>query len=143
VKIHKQVGDVYDYIMYCINVTKWCCKLCEGRDDVHNEQRSGRPSLISVDLLQKTEAETRINQHRTIRELHHITPKPSKTTINEGVTEKLQYRKLCTLWVPKMLTVDHKTKQKCTVLKFLTCHAEEGDEFLDSIVIGDETWALS
>jgi hypothetical protein len=27
-----------------------------------------------------------------------------------------------------------------SVLKFLTLYAQEGDEFLDSIVTGDETW---
>jgi hypothetical protein len=38
---------------------------------------------------------------RAIRELHHIIPELSKTTIHEAVTEKLGYRKLCTRWVPQ------------------------------------------
>ena len=46
-----------------------------------------------------------------IRELHHMIPKVSKTTIHEDVTEKLWYRKLCTRSVPKMLTDNHKTKR--------------------------------
>ena len=29
-----------------------------------------------------------------------------------------------------------------SMLKFLMCYAQEGDEFLDSIVIGDETWGF-
>jgi len=29
-----------------------------------------------------------------------------------------------------------------STLKFLTHYAQEGDEFLDSIVTGDETWVL-
>ena len=33
------------------NVTKWLREFCEGRTDVHDEQRSGRPSLISDDFL--------------------------------------------------------------------------------------------
>jgi len=69
-----------------------------------------------------------------IRELHHIIPEVSKTTIHEAVTEKLGYRKLCVRWVPRMLTVDHKTKRLCSTLNFLTRCAQEGDEFLDSIV---------
>jgi hypothetical protein len=73
-----------------------------------------------------------------VRELHHIIPKVSKTRIHEAVTEKLDYRKLCTSWVPKMLTDDHKTKRMDSALKFLTRYAQEGDEFLDSIVTGDE-----
>jgi hypothetical protein len=29
------------------NVTKWCHEFSKGRTDVHDEQTSGRPSLIS------------------------------------------------------------------------------------------------
>ena len=66
----------------------------------------------------------------------------SKSTIYEAVTEKLEYRKLCARSVPKMLTDDHKTKRMGPALKFLTRYAQEGDEFLDSTVTGDETWGF-
>jgi len=68
----------------------------------------------------------------TIRELHHIIPEMSKTTIHEAVTEQLGGRKLCSSWVPKILTDNHKTKRMGSTLKFLTRYAQEGDEFLDS-----------
>ena len=116
--------------------------MCEGRTDVHGEQRSGRPSLISYVLLQETEGELSANRCVTIRELHHIIPEVPKTTIHEAVTENLGYRKLCTHWVPKLLTDDHNTKRIGSKLKFLMRYAQEGDEFLDSIVPGDETWVL-
>jgi hypothetical protein len=38
-----------------------------------------------------------------------------------------------------MLTDDHKMKQMGSALKILMRYAQEGDEFLDSIVTGDET----
>jgi len=41
-----------------------------------------------------------------------------------------------------MLTDDHKTKRMVSMLKFLTHFAQEGDEFLDSIVTGNETWVF-
>jgi hypothetical protein len=41
-----------------------------------------------------------------------------------------------------MLTDDHKTKRMVSALKVLTRYAQEGDEFLDSIVTGDETWVF-
>jgi hypothetical protein len=66
----------------------------------------------------------------------------SKTTIYEAVTEKLGHRKLCARWVPKMLTDNHKTKWMGSGMKFLTHYAQEGDEFLDCIVTGDETWVF-
>jgi len=40
-----------------------------------------------------------------------------------------------------MLTDDHKTKRMGSALKILTRYAQE-DEFLDSIVTGDETWVF-
>jgi hypothetical protein len=75
-----------------------------------------------------------------IRELHHIIPVVSKTTIHEAVTEKSGHRKLCARWVPKMLMDVHKTKRMGSALKFLMRYAQEGDEFLESIATGDETW---
>jgi len=120
------------------NVTRWCCEFSEGRTDVHDEQRSGRPSLISGDLFQETEGEIRANRRVTITDLHHIIPEVSKTTIHEAVTEKLGYRKFSARWVPKMLTEDHKTKRMVSALTFLERYAKEGDDFVDCIVTGEE-----
>ena len=35
-----------------------------------------------------------------------------------------------------------RTKRMGSALKFLTRYAQEGDEFLDSIATGDETWGF-
>jgi transposase len=79
VEIHKQIVAVYGKVMNRQSVTKWCCEFSEVRTDVHDERRSGRPSLISDDLLQEIEEEMRANRRVTIRELHHIIPEESKT----------------------------------------------------------------
>jgi len=42
-----------------------------------------------------------------------------------------------------MLMDDHKTKRMGSALEFLMRYAQEGDEFLDSIVTGDETWVFT
>jgi hypothetical protein len=76
-QIHKQVVAVYGDVMNRQNVRKWCREFHEGRTEVHDEQRSGRPSLISDDLLQKIEGEIRANRRGTIRELHHFIPEVS------------------------------------------------------------------
>ena len=57
------------------NVTKWCREFAEGKTDVHDEKRSGRPSLISGDPLQEIEGEICVDRRMTIRKLHHIFPK--------------------------------------------------------------------
>jgi len=49
-EIHKQSVAVYGNVVNRQNVTKWCREFSEGRTDVRDEQRSGKPSLISEDL---------------------------------------------------------------------------------------------
>ena len=140
--IHKQIVAVYGNVMNPQNVTKWRLEFLQGRTDVQDELRSSRLSLISDDLLQEIEGEIRAHRCVTMRELHHIIPEVSKTTIHEAVTEKLGYRKLCARWVLRMITDDDKTKRMGSALKFLTLCAQEGDEFLDSIVTEDKTWGF-
>ena len=45
-EIHKQIVAVYGNVMNRQNETKWCREFSEGRTDVHDEQRRGRPSLV-------------------------------------------------------------------------------------------------
>ena len=45
-EIHKQIVAVYGNVMNRQNVTKWFREFSEGRNDVHDEQRSVRPFLI-------------------------------------------------------------------------------------------------
>ena len=82
-EIHIQIVVVYSNVINRQNVTKWCREFSEGRTDVHDEQRSGRSSLISDDLPQEIEGEIRTNRRVTIRELHHVIPEVSKTTVHE------------------------------------------------------------
>ena len=121
-------------------VKKLCREFSKGRTDVNDEKRSCRPSLISDEFLQEIEGEISASRGVTIRELDHIIPEASNTTIHEAVREKLGYRKWCARWVPKMLKDDHKKKRMGSALKFLTRYVQEGDEFMDSIVTGQETW---
>jgi len=60
-EIHKHVVAIYANIMNRQNVTKWCYEFSKGRTDVHDKQRSGRPSLISDDLRQEIEGEIHAN----------------------------------------------------------------------------------
>jgi hypothetical protein len=90
----------------------------------------------------KWQRRSKVPPNATIRELHHIIPEVSRTIIHEAATEKLGYRKFCARWVPEMLTDAHKTKRIGSALKFLTRYAQEGDEFLGSIVTGAQRFPL-
>jgi hypothetical protein len=53
--IRNQTVAVYGNVMNRQNATKWCHEFSEGRTDVHDEQRSGRPSLISDEAGQASD----------------------------------------------------------------------------------------
>jgi transposase len=52
------------------NVRKWYRMFDEGRTDVHGEERSGRPSLITEDLKSRIDQHIRTNRRFTLGEIH-------------------------------------------------------------------------
>jgi len=68
-EIHRQLCEVYGpNVMSESKVRQWCC-LFKGRTNVHDEERSGRPSVITDDLMEKVNTTIRGNRHFTISEL--------------------------------------------------------------------------
>ena len=107
-----------------------------------DEQKSGRPSLISEDLLQEIEGEIRANRRVTITKLRHIIPEASKTTIHKAVTKKLGYRKLCERWTPKILWTI--TKRNEWVPRWSFSHATHRKEmsFWNPFWMEMKTWGF-
>lgn len=66
----------------------------------------------------------------SLERVHHI------------VTQVLEHQKVCTLWVPKSLNDHQKATHVGICFKHLLWYEKEGDEFLDRIVAGDESWCL-
>ncbi|GBN85665.1 hypothetical protein AVEN_216963-1 [Araneus ventricosus] len=110
-EIHRQLVEIYgENIMTDGKVRKWVGQFNDGRTNVHDEARSGRASVVNVCLAAKVSEKIRENRRFTIRMLCDEFPQISKTVLHEIVTNRLNYRKLCSRWVPKMLTGVHKTK---------------------------------
>ncbi|KAG8226287.1 hypothetical protein J437_LFUL002726 [Ladona fulva] len=121
-------------------VREWVRLFKSGRENIHDEERSGRPSLVTDELVQKIDGKVRENRRFTISELSDEFPQISRTVLYEVVTERLGYRKFCARWVPKILTEHHKTQRMASAMDFLTRYEEEGEPLLNRIVISDETW---
>ncbi|KAL4084776.1 hypothetical protein QTP88_027681 [Uroleucon formosanum] len=117
------------------NVRKWCREFSNGRTNIHDEARSGRPS-VSDNLQEQVESELREDRRVTVRELEEKLeiPKPSL----HRIISDFEYRKCSARWVPKMLTEDHKRQRIESSREVLELYAEVA-VFLDSIVTGDET----
>jgi hypothetical protein len=96
--------------------------------------------VVRDDLVRVVEAKVREDRRFTISSLSLHFQQISRTVLYEIVTDRLNFRKLCSGWVPKMLSEEHKQKSAATALTFLTRYSEQGDGFLSHIVTGDETW---
>ena len=70
------------------NVRKWIREVMYGSTDVHDEQRSGWPS-VSVEPIAKVEQEQEMleDRHVTVRELCKRIPEVSKSTTDNVVEE--------------------------------------------------------
>ena len=78
-------------------VRRWVRQFNEGRDQVHDEERCGRPSLVTDELVHAIEENHKQNHKFTISALAMEFPQISRSLIHEIVTEKLKFRKLLTL----------------------------------------------
>ncbi|GFV52278.1 histone-lysine N-methyltransferase SETMAR [Trichonephila clavipes] len=140
-EIHRQISDVYGpNAISSSKVRKWVRAFKDGRKNVHDEPRSVRPSLITDDLDNAVVEKIREDRLFTISTLALEFPNVGRTTLHKVVSEKLKFRKLCARWVPRLLTEEHKLKRMACALDFLDQYHKEGDQFLERIVIGDETW---
>lgn len=141
VEIYNEVKTVYgDEAMNRTSVYKWCREFKNGRTSVHDDQRSGRPSIVTDELVEKIEIAVRDDRRLTLDELSAMFPQISRSLIHETITETLGFRKLSARWVPKQLTEEHKLNRVQSSKEFLERYELEGDDFLYSIVTGDETW---
>lgn len=106
---------------------------------------SGQPSSVNVHICaveEKIQREQAINCHITFPSFSTNFMFSSKNFmfhkfhVHKIVSEKMNYQKLCTLWVPKMFTEKHKMRQW---VQFFDQFTDQGDDFLSSIVTGDKT----
>jgi len=81
-EIHHQICQVYgDNAMSGGMVRKWIWMFNEGRENVHDESRSGRPSSMNDDLVPKVNERVRDDRRFTISDLSLHFPQISRTTL--------------------------------------------------------------
>ncbi|GFX12532.1 uncharacterized protein TNCV_3156531 [Trichonephila clavipes] len=118
-EIHRQISDVYGpNAMSSSKVRKWVRAFMDGRENVHDEPRSGRPSVITDDLVNAVDEKIREDRRLTISTLALGFPNVDRTTLHKVVSEKLKFCKLCARWVPRLLTEEHKLKRMACALIF-------------------------
>jgi histone-lysine N-methyltransferase SETMAR len=140
-EIHRQLVEVYGpNVISRKQVWLWCKHFDNGRTEVMDEQRPGRPrTSVTDDNVIRIEGmihEDRRIQLRIIAE----DLKMSLGAVHQIVHNQLGYSKVSSHWVPKMLTDNHKATRMGLSLFHLMRYQEQGDQFLQRLVTGDETW---
>lgn len=111
-----------------------------GRTSTTSEPSTGRPQELDMEqvaarVVELVRDDPRVSQQRMAATLHI-----SKATIQRTLAEHLQMRKLCTRWMPKILTVPQlHDRVQCSRENLSLCK-QSPSRFLASIVTGDESW---
>jgi len=93
-EIHHQICQVYGgNAMSDGMVRKRVRMFNEGREKVHDEARSGRPSLVNDDLVCKVNERVRDDRRFTISDLSLYFPQISRTLLYDNVSSHLGYRR--------------------------------------------------
>jgi len=74
-------------------VRKWVRMFNEGRENVHDEARSGRPSFVNDDLVRKVNERVRDDRRFTISDLSLNFPQISRTLLYDIVSSHLGRRR--------------------------------------------------
>lgn len=78
-EIHRQLTEVYgEKVISDGMVRKWVRQFNDGRTNVHDEARCGRPSVVSDELVEKVNENIRENRRFTIRMLSDEFPQMMK-----------------------------------------------------------------
>ncbi|KAJ4446185.1 hypothetical protein ANN_12878, partial [Periplaneta americana] len=129
VEIHRQLCQVYGANIMSKQMMRRCCRqFSEGRQSVHDEERSGQPSLINDDRVELVRQCIMENRRFTITELSSHFPQISRSLLHEIVTKHLLFKKVCVRWVPKNLTPEHKMGRLGAALTFLQRYHDDSAE---------------
>ncbi|GBM01135.1 hypothetical protein AVEN_27235-1 [Araneus ventricosus] len=86
--IHRQICEVYGTTAMCEGkVRKWVRDFKAGSDNVHGDSCSGRPSVITDDMVALVEGKILENRRFTISTLSNDSPEVSRNKIRRGRTK--------------------------------------------------------
>ena len=88
---HQMTEGYGENFMSVSKVRKWCREFSDGRTNIHDENRSGQPSLVTDDLEQHVDD---LNRLFTKSELSDNFSETSRTVLYKILTE-LRYHKIC------------------------------------------------
>nr|QXJ78551.1 putative DD34D transposase [Meitanaphis flavogallis] len=122
-------------------VFRWHKAFLEGREEVSDEVRVGRPLTTTIDENLVRVRELLNTDRRLSVRLVSQTLNIPKSIVHEIVMNNLQMRKVCAKLVPKVLTDDQRSRRLETCQELWSL-CESDPHFLDNVITGDESWVF-
>jgi len=130
-----------DAVLSSSQVLRWYKVFKDGRGDVEDEQRAGRPSSSRTEnSVARVKAVLDRDRRLSVRLLAEEVGLP-KTDVHRIITEDLHMRKICAKLVPKNLSDEQKDNCVLVSRELLDCVTSEPN-FLQGVITGDETWVF-
>ena len=133
--------EVYgDETMSRSRVFEWHKRFKEGREDVEDDSRSGRPSTSrTADNVESMKQMVRGDRRLTVRMIADELEKINRDSVWKIITEDLGMWKICAKMVPKLLDDDQK-ERRVEVCQDILEHLQTEPDLLQRVITGDESW---
>ncbi|KAL4112100.1 hypothetical protein QTP88_015948 [Uroleucon formosanum] len=122
-------------------VFEWHKRFCSGREDVEDDDRSGRPTSSTNENVEKIDKIIRQDRRLSVRAVTEMV-NIDRESVRKILVENLNMKKVCAKMVPKNLTIDQKFNRKeiCSdTLKII----KDDPSFINNIITCDETWIFT
>lgn len=121
-------------------VTLWMRRFREGRQSLEDDPRSGRPiSATSDENIQRIRDLIHDDPFLTVSDIEDIVD-ISRERIYAILTESLRLKKVCSRWIPHVLSPAQKQERVETATSLLNRFRRMGNSAMLDITTGDETW---
>ena len=121
-------------------VFRWFDGFRGGKNTITDEKKSGRPKTASTrENLEKVANLIKEDPRITIGKLSDELA-IGRNAIESILHDELHLVKMSAHWIPKLLTCEQKTARQETCSILLKRFNQEGPNFLERIVTGDESW---
>ncbi|XP_055307605.1 histone-lysine N-methyltransferase SETMAR-like, partial [Sitodiplosis mosellana] len=121
-------------------IKRWFADFKRGRTDTDDAERSGRPNeAVIPENITKINKMIMADRKLKLQEIADIL-KISKGSVYTILHDHLGMRKLCSKWVPRLLTPEQKQNRVDDSESCLTIFKRNPNEFLRRYVTMDETW---
>ncbi|UYV75689.1 hypothetical protein LAZ67_13001022 [Cordylochernes scorpioides] len=145
VNIHRNLVSVYgEGCMSIQMVRRWRSWFLEGRQNLYDDERSGRPVTATDNAaVAAVRNVMEVDRRVTIDEIMIRLPpgiEIGRSSIGTIMLDVLNFRKVCAIWFPRLLSENHKQQRMEAARAFLEIHRRDGDQLFSRIVTGDESW---